>query len=176
MLLQLFQEFLEKCHFYTGIKISVNFLQQVETYCLNNETGMSSETVSLIPGSSLIKFKTSFVETVSKETKFVFYLFTAFFIFKVFISCWFSHIKAFHNICEIFCCHFRWNFLLLSLRVSFFPFKIILLLGLTFVCGKRLPTVFQNFLLSVVLFMFRFWKNAFLVGFGIFEQILRCHS
>ena len=30
-------------------------------------TGMSLETVALIPGSSLIKFETSFLETVPKE-------------------------------------------------------------------------------------------------------------
>ena len=35
-------------------------------------------------------------------------------------------------------------------------------------------TAFQNFLLSVISFMFRFPKNLFLVDFSTFEQILHC--
>ena len=41
---------------------------QAETDSLSTETGMSFEAVALFPGSSLIKSKTSFLQTVSKET------------------------------------------------------------------------------------------------------------
>ena len=50
----------------------------------STETGMSFETVALFTGSSLIKFKTSFLETLSKETfplpkfSFIFYRFLCF--------------------------------------------------------------------------------------------------
>ena len=61
---------------------------------------------------------------------------------------------------------------LLSLRVSFLSVRIMLLMALHLSVIKGL-TVFQNFLLSVILVMFRFPKNVFLVDFSIFEQIFR---
>ena len=60
---------------------------------------------------------------------------------------------------------------LLSLRVSFGSVKIILLLVLH-LSGRKGKTVFQSFLLSVMLYMFRLPQNVFLVDFSIFEQIL----
>ena len=127
---------------------------------------MSFETVALFPGSSLIKFKTSFLETVSKEKfslpkfYFIFLQLSSFseFIFPV-ESCRFNPLVIFVKyslkVLEIF---------LLSLRVSFFSVKKMLLLVLHLSVKKGL-TVFQNFKLSVFSFMFRFPKNIFLVDF-----------
>ena len=57
---------------------------------------------------------------------------------------------------------------LLSLRVSLFSVKIMLLVVLQLLVKKGL-TVFQNFRLSVITFIFRVSKNVFLVDFSIFE-------
>ena len=46
------------------LKISVLFSKQTEIDSLSTETWILSETVALFPGSSLIKFKTSFLEAV----------------------------------------------------------------------------------------------------------------
>ena len=51
---------------------------------LSTETGMSFEPVTLFPGSSFIKFKTSFLETVSKE-KFLWQNFSFIFLQKLHI-------------------------------------------------------------------------------------------
>ena len=139
---------------------------------------MSFETVALFPGSCLIKFKTSFLEIVSKEKvslpkfSFIFLQLSSFskFIFPV-DSRRFKPLVIFVKyslkVLESF---------LLSLRVSFFSVKIMLLVVLHLSVKKGL-IVFQNFLLSVISFMFRASKNVFLVDFSdfsILEQILRC--
>ena len=63
--------------------------------------------------------------------------------------------------------------LLLSLRVSFFSVKIMLLLVLHLSVKKGVKGVtFPEF--YAISFMFRVSKNVFLVDFSIFEQILRC--
>ena len=135
---------------------------------------MSFETVVLFPGSCLIKFKTSSLEIVSKEkvslpkVSFIFIQLSSFskFIFPV-DSRRFKPLVIFVKyslkVLEIF---------LLSLRVSFFSVKIMLLVVLHLSVKKGL-TVFQNFLLSVISFMFGASKNVFLVDFSILEQILR---
>ena len=46
------------------LKISVLFSKQTEIDSLSTETWILSETVALFPVSSLIKFKTSFLEAV----------------------------------------------------------------------------------------------------------------
>ena len=135
---------------------------------------MSFETVALFPGSSLIKFKTSFLETVSKQKfslpkfSFIFLQLSSFskFIFAVDLGRFnllVIFVKYSLKVLEIF---------LLSLRVSFFSVKIMLLLVLHLSVKKGL-TVFQKFPLSVISLMFRFPQNIFLVDFSIFEQILR---
>ena len=136
---------------------------------------MSFETVALFPGSCLIQSKTSFLEIVSKEKvslpkfSFIFLQLSSFskFIFPV-DSRRFKPLVIFVKyslkVLEIF---------LLSLRVSFFSVKIMLLVVLHLSVKKGL-TVFQNFLLSVISFVFRVSKNVFLVDFSILEQILRC--
>ena len=119
---------------YTVIKNISQFFIKAEIDSLGTETGISFKTVALFPGNSLIKFKTSFLETVSKEKfslpkfSFVFLKLSSFskFIFPV-------HLRRFKplvifakyslNMLEIF---------LLSLRVWFFTVKIILLLVLRF--------------------------------------------
>ena len=70
---------------------------------MSTETGIPFELVALFLGSCLIKSKITFLETVSKEKVSLpkFYLFTAFFIFKMFIFCRFSQIEAFGSFCEI---------------------------------------------------------------------------
>ena len=137
---------------------------------------MSFETVVLFPGSFLIKSKTSLLETVSKEK---FLLPKFYFIFlqvSSFVKCIYSFdscrfkplvifVKYLLKVLEIF---------LLSLRVSFFSVKIMLLL-VSHLSEKKDLTVFQNFLLSVISFMFRVLKNVFLFGFSIFKYILHCH-
>ena len=137
---------------------------------------MSFETVALFPGSCLIKFKTSFLEIVSEEKvslpkfSFIFLQLSSFskFIFTV-ASRRFKPLVIFvkYSLKVL-------GFFLLSLRVSFFSVKILLLVVLHLSVKKGL-TVFQNFLLSVISFMFRASKNVFLVDFSILEQILRCH-
>ena len=62
---------------------------------------------------------------------------------------------------------------LLSLRVSFFSVKVLLLLVLK-LSVKNSLTVFRNFPLSVSIFMFTFPRNVFLVGFSKLKQILCC--
>ena len=107
---------------------------------------MSFETVALFPGSCLIKFKTSFLEIVSKEKvslpkfSFIFLQLSSFskFIFPV-DSRRFKPLVIFVKyslkVLEIF---------LFSLRVSFFSVKIMLLVVLHLSVKKGL-TVFQNF-------------------------------
>ena len=100
----------------------------------STETGMSFETVALFTGSSLIKFKTSFLETLSKETfplpkfSFIFYSFLYFQNLVIF---------AIHSlkVLEIF--------LLCTEIFFFFPVKIILLLVLHLSVKKGL-TVSQD--------------------------------
>ena len=100
----------------------------------STETGMSFETVALFTGSSLIKFKTSFLETLSKETfplpkfSFIFYSFLYFQNLVIF---------AIHSlkVLEIF--------LLCTEIFFFFSVKIILLLVLHLSVKKGL-TVSQD--------------------------------
>ena len=137
---------------------------------------MSFETVVLFPGSFLIKSKTSLLETVSKEKFLLPKFYFIFLQFSSFVKCIYPFdscrfkplvifVKYLLKVLEIF---------LLSLRVSFFSVKIMLLLVLH-LSEKKDLTVFQNFLLSVISFMFRVLKNVFLFGFSIFKYILHCH-
>ena len=123
---------------------------------------MSFEIVALFPGSCLIKSKTSFLEIVSKEKvslpkfSFIFLQLSSFskFIFPVDSRRFkplVTFVKYSLKVLEI---------LLLSLRVSFFSVKIMLLVVLHLPVKKGL-TVFQNFLLSVISFIFRVSKNSF---------------
>ena len=126
---------------------------------------MSFETVALFLGSCLIKFKTSVLETVSKEKvllpkfSFIFLQLSSFskFMFPVDSRRFMplvTFVKYSLKLLEIF---------LLSLRVSFISVKIILLVVLHLSVKKGL-TVLQNFLLSVISFMFRASKNVFLLN------------
>ena len=132
---------------------------------------MSFETVALFPGSCLIKFKTSFLEIVSKEKvslpkfSFIFLQLSSFskFIFPV-------DSRRFKPLVTFVKYSLKVEIFLLSLRVSFFSVKIMLLVVLHLSVKKGL-TVFQNFLLSVISFVFRVSKNVFLVDFSILEQM-----
>ena len=137
---------------------------------------MSIETVVLFLGSCLIKSKTSFLQIVSKEqvslpkVSFIFLQLSLFwkFIFPV-DSLRFRllviFVKYSLKVLEIF---------LILLRALFFSVKIMLLVILHLSVEKGL-TVFQNFLVSVISFIFRVSKNVFLDDFSIFEKVLRCH-
>ena len=137
---------------------------------------MSIETVVLFLGSCLIKSKTSFLQIVSKEQfslpkfSFIFLQLSLFwkFIFPV-DSLRFRllviFVKYSLKVLEIF---------LILLRALFFSVKIMLLVILHLSVEKGL-TVFQNFLVSVISFIFRVSKNVFLDDFSIFEKVLRCH-
>ena len=116
---------------------------------------MSFETVALFPGSCLIKFKTSFLEIVSKEKvslpKFSF-IFLQLFSFSKFIFPVDSRrfkplvifVKYSLKVLEIF---------LLLLRVSFFSVKIMLLLvlHLSVKKGSTVSRIFQNQLFHLCL-------------------------
>ena len=137
---------------------------------------MSIKTVVLFLGSCLIKSKTSFLQIVSKEQvslpkfSFIFLQLSLFwkFIFPV-DSLRFRllviFVKYSLKVLEIF---------LILLRALFFSVKIMLLVILHLSVEKGL-TVFQNFLVSVISFIFRVSKNVFLDDFSIFEKVLRCH-
>ena len=111
---------------------------------------MSFQTVALFPGSSLIKSKTSFLETVSKEkfwlTKFSFYIFLQLSSFSKLVFPVDSRrfkllvifVKYSLKVFEIF---------LLSLRVSVFFSQNNVVTDLTYVSEKRLncfPEFFVN--------------------------------
>ena len=116
---------------------------------------MSFKTVALFPGSFLIKFKTCFLETVSKE-KFTLPKFSV--IFLHLSSIWRSifpddsrrfkpsviFVKYSSKVWEIFS---------LSLRVSFFSVKIMLLLvlHLSVKKGSTVSRIFQNQLFHLCL-------------------------
>ena len=133
---------------------------------------MSFETVALFSGSSLIKFKTSFLETVSKEK---FSLPKFFFIFLQLSSflkvIFFVDSRRFKPLLILVKYSLRVLEIILQPLKVFFSVKTILLLVLHLLVKKGL-TVFYNFLLSVISFMFRVSKNIFLVDFSISKQIL----
>ena len=116
---------------------------------MSTGTGMSFQTVALFPGSSLIKSKTSLLETVSKEkfwiTKFSFiFLQLSSFSKLVFLvdsrrfKLLVIFVKYSLKVLEI---------LLLSLRVSFFFCQNNVVTDLTYVSEKRL-NCFPEFLVN----------------------------
>ena len=133
---------------------------------------MSFETVALFSGSSLIKFKTSFLETVSKE-KFSLLKFSFIFLqLSSFLKViFFVDSRRFKPLLILVKYSLKVLEIILQPLKVFFSVKTILLLVLHLLVKKGL-TVFYNFLLSVISFMFSVSKNIFLVDFSISKQIL----
>ena len=77
------------------------------------------------------------------------------------------YLQAFSNICEILFKGVENFFVLIESFI--FSLKMILLLVLSFSLTKRLVTVFQNHLLSIISFIDRFPNNVFSVDLSIFE-------